>query len=167
MSWPTGIAILLLAVIAAGLGVRLYMDRAAESRLRPGEDVALAELRGVPSRNAFLACPPDYCRSPDAVASPIFAVSADRLYWEFLRLVTSEPRVAILADEPQRRRIALIQRSALFRFPDIVVAEIVAHAPDRAGIAIYSRARYGRYDFGVNRRRIEGWLKRLRGVTPQ
>jgi uncharacterized protein (DUF1499 family) len=157
----SGIVILLLAAVAAGIGLRHFMERAAENRLWPGEDVALAGLPGPLPANAFLACPPHYCQIHDAAASPVLAIDADALYWDFLRLVERQPRIVILADRPQQRRIALIERSAVFRFPDIVIAEFVALGAKQSSIALYSRARYGRSDFGVNRRRVVGWLADL------
>jgi hypothetical protein len=57
----SGMLTLLLAA-AAGFGLRLYMNHAGENRLRPGEDIAIGELRGSLPPNAFLACPPGYCR---------------------------------------------------------------------------------------------------------
>ena len=135
------------AVIVVGL--RLYMGRVAEDQLRPGEDVAIAALRGPLAANAFLACP------------PVFAVSADRLAEYWTQMIAAEPRLVQVAAEPGQRRSVLIQRSALFRFPDLVTVEFVALAPDRSSLALYSRARYGRSDFGVNRRRVLRWLSRL------
>jgi uncharacterized protein (DUF1499 family) len=160
-----GVVIAVLGLIAAGVGLRFYMGRVAESRLRPGEDQPLAALHGTLPGNAFLACPPGYCRVDGAAASPVFATDADRLYWAFVRLATGEPRIAIVTDDPRRRRVALIQRSALFRFPDIVIAEIVKEGAERSSLALYSRARYGRYDFGANRRRVADWLGRLRSLA--
>ena len=156
---------LLLAIGAAGLGLRLYLERAAESRLRPGEDVAVVELPGPLPQNAFLACPPGHCALATAAPSPIFATDAERLYQAVLRLVASEPRSVIVLAEPRRRRIVAIQRSAVFGFPDIVIAQCIALGPGRASLALYSRARYGSADFGVNRRRVEAWLVRLRQLV--
>jgi len=153
--------IALLLTAAAILGLRLYLDRAAENRLRPGEEVAIGQLRGVLPPNAYLACPPGYCAVAGAVPSPVFARGADELYRDWTLVVAREPRVTVLSAEPSRRRITLIQRSAVLRFPDIVTAEIVALGAERSSLAVYSRARYGRYDFGVNRRRVELWLSRL------
>ena len=76
------ITVALAALVALGViivGLRLYMGRAAENRLQPGEDVAIAALRGPLAANAFLACPAGYCAVAEATASPVFAVSADRL----------------------------------------------------------------------------------------
>jgi uncharacterized protein (DUF1499 family) len=158
----------LAALVALGVlivGLRLYMGRAAENRVQPSEDVAIAALRGPLAANAFLACPAGYCAVAEAAASPVFAVSADRLaeYWG--ELVAAEPRLVQIAAEPERRRSVWIQRSALFRFPDLVTVEFVALAPERSSLALYSRARYGRSDFGVNRGRVLRWLSRLQQIA--
>jgi uncharacterized protein (DUF1499 family) len=151
------------AVIVVGL--RLYIGRVAEDQLRPGEDVAIAALRGPLAANAFLACPPGYCAVAEAAASPVFAVSADRLAEYWTQMIAAEPRLVQVAAEPGQRRSVLIQRSALFRFPDLVTVEFVALAPDRSSLALYSPARYGRSDFGVNRRRVLRWLSRLQQIA--
>jgi uncharacterized protein (DUF1499 family) len=157
-----GMAIALLTLLAAGIGLRCYMQRAAENRLWPGEAVAFTKLHGKLPPNAFLACPPGYCRVAGAAPSPIFTIGADRLYRAFARLIAAEPRIVTLRNETQQRRVVLLQRSAVFGFPDIVTVEIVALGPGRSSLMLYSRARYGRRDFGVNRRRVEAWLDRLR-----
>ena len=45
------------------------------------------------------------------------------------------------------------------------------HRPDakglRSSVAIFSRARYGKADFGTNRKRVLAWLDRLRGAIGQ
>jgi len=81
------------------------------------------------------------------------------------QVIAAEPRLVQVAAEPGQRRSVLIQRSALFRFPDLVTVEFVALAPDRSSLALYSRARYGRSDFGVNRRRVLRWLSRLQQIA--
>jgi len=163
------ITVLVLPVVAAaaGVGLRLFMERGAESALYPGDDVAITALRGALPPNAYLACPPGYCAVAGAAPSPTFAVGADRLYTAFGRLIAAEPRVVTVLAEPEQRRIIVIQRSAVFGFPDLVTAEIVALAADRSSLALYSRARYGRSDFGVNRRRVEQWLARLPALANQ
>jgi uncharacterized protein (DUF1499 family) len=152
-------------VFAAGLGLRLYMDRPAENRLWRGEDLAIAGLRGKLPPNAALACPPGYCQAAGAIASPVFAASADRLYRDLEQIAGQEPGAVLIETDRAGRRLGWVVHSAVFRFPDLVTAEIVALGPRRASVALYSRARYGRSDFGVNRRRIESWLSRLERKT--
>jgi hypothetical protein len=56
------------------------------------------------------------------------------------------------------RRAVYIQRSPIFGFPDIVTVEFVALGHERCSVAVYSRSRYGGYDFAKNRKRVERWL---------
>jgi uncharacterized protein (DUF1499 family) len=155
----------LATLVAAGFGLRLYMGGPAQDRLRPGEAVAIAELRGKLPANAALACPPGYCQADGALASPVFAVDADRLYRDIERIALAEPGVVPIAVDPAGRRFVAAAHSAVFRFPDIVTAEIVELGRHRSSLALYSRARYGKADFGVNRGRVERWLSRLKRLA--
>ena len=161
----TGLLIGLLVIGAFGLGLRLLMDRHAENRLRPGEAVALAALTGPLPANAFLACPAGYCGVAEAATSPAFAIGADRLAEHWAELIAREPRIAAAFAEPDERRFVLVQHSAALRFPDVITVEFVALGADRSSLAVYSRARYGRYDFGVNRQRVMAWLHRLQQLA--
>jgi hypothetical protein len=160
-----GLAVLGLIASALVLGLRLYFGRIAEDRLRPGEDIAIAALREPLPPNAFLACPEGYCAMAEAAPSPVFALSADRRTAYWAATIIDEPRLVQIAAEPEQRRSVWLQRSAVFGFPDLVTVEIVALAPDGSSVALYSRARYGRYDFGVNRGRVLRWLSRLRQIA--
>jgi uncharacterized protein (DUF1499 family) len=163
--WLT-VALALLGLAMAGLGLRLYMERAAENGLRPGEDIAFTALADPLPSNAFVACPPGYCRVTGVMTSPIFTVDAEQLYRAWMQMLAEEPRIAQLAADPARRRIVVLQRSALFRFPDIVTTEFVPLDDGRSSLAVHSRARYGSADFGVNRRRVTTWLQQLEELAP-
>ena len=166
------LAVALVIVLAGGFGLRLYMSRDAENRLRPGEDVTLAGFAGPVPANGALACPPDYCAAAGAIASPVFPVGAERLAGYWSEMMADEPRWILVAPEDAVRRHedgalhrVVVQRSALLHFPDVVTVEFVSLGPDRSSLAIYSRARYGRSDFGVNRQRIERWLGKVKGLA--
>lgn len=161
----SGLAVMFVILAAAGVGVRFYMGRSAEDRLRPDEDIAISALRGPLARNAALTCPAGYCALADAMPSPVFAIPIDRLAEDWANMMAEEPRVMQIAAEPDRRRLVWIQRSALFRFPDVITVEFVALAPERSSVALYSRSRYGRSDFGVNRERVLRWLWRLQQIA--
>jgi uncharacterized protein (DUF1499 family) len=163
-----GLAALLLIVAVSIVILRIYFGRASESELRPGEDVAITAFSGPLAENAFLACPPGSCAVKDVAPSPVFKIPADRLAQYWSEIIDAEPRMTPVETEPRHHGSVYIQRSALFRFPDLITVELIALAPDRSGLAIYSRARYGRSDFGVNRRRVLRWLSRLqRMVGPE
>ncbi len=152
-------------VVAFGAGLRLYLGRAAEDRLSPGERIVIGELRPPLPANAFLACPPGYCAVAGAVASPVFDIPWERLAEYWARMIAAEPRVTGIAAEPGGRRLFAIQRSWLLGFPDIVGVEFVALGPGRSSLAVHSRARYGSRDFGVNRKRVERWLAELQRLA--
>jgi uncharacterized protein (DUF1499 family) len=156
------IGLLFVGLTFAGfcLAIRLYMGRGAEDALQPGERVILAELRDPIPGNAFLACPPGYCAAT-ALKSPVFALPVDRLIGKWAQMIAGEPGVVQIEDQPGAHRIVLIQHTPLLRFPDIVTVEFVALAPDRSSLAIYSRSRYGRGDFGTNRQRVLRWLSEI------
>ena len=80
-------------------------------------------------------------------------------------MVAKQPRIATLSESMDGMQIDYVQRSAMFRYPDLVTVRFVAVSPTRSTLAIYSRSIYGRSDFGVNRRRIETWLEELRGAS--
>jgi uncharacterized protein (DUF1499 family) len=160
------VGLLFAGLVLAGLclALRLYMGRAAEDALQPGEHVILAELHDPIPANAFLVCPPGYC-TVTALESPVFALPVDRLVERWAEMIAGECRVVQIEDQPAARRIIFIQHTPLLRFPDIITVEFVALAPDRSSLAIYSRARYGRGDFGTNRKRVLRWLDRLARIA--
>ncbi|HUN47002.1 MAG TPA: DUF1499 domain-containing protein [Stellaceae bacterium] len=158
----------LVVVIAIGLlGVRLYMGRESEDGLKPGEQVDFARLALGARDNVYLLCPPEpaYCGARPDATSPIFPVDAMALRDRLLQMVEAEPRVRLVAEDGGHRHLVFIARSALMRFPDIVTVEIVPAGPGHATLAVLSRSRYGRSDFGVNRRRVESWIETLKAAA--
>ncbi len=154
-----------LVMAASGLAVRIYMGRPAGDRLARDERVDLARLKSPLPRASWLACPPGYCAAAEARPSPVFDIPWQRLrdYWG--EIVADNHRLAAVETDPEARRYAYIERSPLLRFPDIVTVEFVALGPTRSSVAIYSRSRYGKYDFSKNRKRIERWLALLQKIA--
>jgi uncharacterized protein (DUF1499 family) len=92
--------------------------------------------------------------------APRFAVGPDAVIAAWDGLVRAEPRTVVESFDVTCRRHHAVQRSRIFRFPDDVYAEARA---DGAGtrLLLYSAARWGKGDLGVNRRRLERWLAQL------
>ena len=145
---------------ASILAVRIFMGQPSQDRLARQEHVDIATLRPPLPPPSFLACPPDYCAAA-GISVPIFAMPWPRLREVWVKMIACQPRVVRIAEELDGRRLVYIQHSSLFRFPDIITVEFVPLGPDRSSLALYSRSRYGHYDFRQNRRRIETWLARL------
>ncbi len=121
-------------------------------------DFAQLQRRGTP--NEYLVCPTDVCRSaePDRPA-PTFDIPVAQLQERLVALLATLPRTRILVDCDAH--LVVEQRSLIFRFPDYIDVRAIAIDASRSTIAIYSRSKIGFYDFGVNKRRVEGWLRKL------
>jgi Protein of unknown function (DUF1499) len=153
------------AILLPGLALRIYMGSGAEDRLLPQDTIGIPELRSPLPKPGFLACPPGYCSAAEAVASPVFDMPWDRLRDYWTELISGETRIVRAVADFGPRRYIYIQHSRVFRFPDIVTAELVPLGANRSSIALYSRSRYGEYDFAKNRKRVERWLFLLQKVA--
>jgi uncharacterized protein (DUF1499 family) len=119
------------------------------------------------SANRYLVCNEDVCQRTQAHRpSPVFPVSADRLRYEWEQIVARAPRTTLFAEDPALNQVDYVQRSAVIGFPDVITVRFVALGPNRSTLAILSRSIYGRSDFGINRARIEDWLKQLAAAMP-
>lgn len=117
--------------------------------------------------NQYLVLPPGYLAAARAHReSPVFALAPSALVDAVRRIALAEPRTTLIATRRDANQLEFVQRSRLFRFPDTITVEAlpIVSGPsgaERSGLAIYSRARYGIRDFGVNRARVERWLVAL------
>jgi hypothetical protein len=154
-----------LAILLLGLVLRIYMGSGAEDRLKPGEATSIPELHSPLPKTGFLACPPGYCSKAAAITSPEFNMPWDRLRDYWIEMISGEKRIVRAVADGGPRQYAYIQHSPVFRFPDIITVEFVPLGPNRSSVALYSRSRYGEYDFAKNRKRVERWLVLLQKVA--
>lgn len=113
--------------------------------------------RGRPNRYLMLPAGLESSAPPDET-SPDFALPAAQLFGAFKALVLGQPRITWVAEDGRALRLAVVQRTALFRFPDEIHAQAFALDGDRSVLAILSRSKYGYTDLGANRRRVQRWL---------
>jgi uncharacterized protein (DUF1499 family) len=112
--------------------------------------------------NQFLVLPPGFAaKAKPHATSPVFAKTPDQVLDALKRVALAEPRTTLLAEDRAARQLSLVQKSKTFRFPDFITVEAVPRSGGQTALAIYSRAKYGIRDFGVNRARIERWLAAL------
>ena len=123
--------------------------------------IDFATLQRTPRPNQYLMCPADLCAASIDAASPVYDVSDAALKKTWLALMSTQPRTVQVGLSPDASQYDFIQRSKWFRFPDTITVKFIPLPEGRSTLAIYSRSRYGRSDFGVNQQRIEAWLKRL------
>ena len=121
-----------------------------------------AELTLTWRPNQYLVAPPGLCRRAKPHRdSPRYAMPPAELARRLEAALASEPRLTWIRRDADGLGGQLVQRSRIFRFPDFIDLRILPSDDGGAALAIYSRARYGVRDFGVNRERVERWLARL------
>jgi uncharacterized protein (DUF1499 family) len=96
----------------------------------------------------------------DAVA-PVYAVPAEELARALDEVALAEPATERLAGQPEDLWTTYVQRSERMRFPDYISVRALELEDGHSTLSIYSRARFGREDMGVNRARVERWLAAL------
>lgn len=111
--------------------------------------------------NQHLVCPPDFCAAEVHAESPVFNEPVQSLKQKWFALAERQPRTELVDSDQQNERYTFRVRTAVIHFPDDVTVQFIALGDRRSTLAIYSRSHYGYSDFGVNRRRIESWLREL------
>ena len=131
----------------------------SDERLRP-----LRELAPAPRRKGFRSAPPSWPGDAHATA-PVFPVAAAELWRAWIGFAARQPRTVLRAQDEHARRSLPLPRSPVLRLPELVRAEVVALGAERSSLVLDSRARYGCWDLGVNRRRVLRWMRGLRRVV--
>ena len=67
-------------------------------------------------------------------------------------IVRGTARTRVLAGSVEEGMVTYVMRTRMLGFPDYTTAQ-----QEGGVLRIYARSRFGRKDFGVNRKRIEGW----------
>lgn len=144
-----------LALLAAAIAGAAYVRLAPDDPVRWHVDPLTALPAAAP--NAHRVGPEGAVDAP----APVFAIPAGELAAAFDAMALAQPRTTRLAGGPEDLWATYVQRSRVMRFPDYVSVRFIDLGEGRSTLALYSRARYGRSDFGVNRTRVESWLSAL------
>ncbi len=113
--------------------------------------------------NQYIVAPEGLCKevTPHRIA-PVYSVSAVELRKHWDDFVAKQPRITQKDADEAHLKFELVQRTALFRFPDTITVQFIQLPdPNQSTLAIYSRSKYGRSDFGQNKKRINSWLSAL------
>ena len=57
--------------------------------------------------------------------------------------------------------ITFVCRSRFLGFPDYVSISLKEHETRKSSLSVFSRSRFGVYDFGKNKKRMKKWLRQL------
>ena len=147
------------ALVAFGAWVRLAPSDPAVWHVDP-----LSEP-GTGKPNSFRLLPEGMGDQPADAAAPAYPVDAATLAAAFDAHVMAQPRTTRLAGDPGDLWVTYVQRSLAFGFPDYVSVRFFDLPDGGATLAIYSRARFGTSDLGVNFARVEDWVAGLQPLA--
>ncbi|MEM7222369.1 MAG: DUF1499 domain-containing protein [Pseudomonadota bacterium] len=111
--------------------------------------------------NHCLAAPADWDGPKGEIATEVYPVPLEKLREALVAVAAAEPRTNLLRLDKEALQAEFEQRSKLFGFRDSILVEFMEAGKGASTLAIYSRARVGLIDLGVNRRRVERWLAAL------
>ncbi len=81
--------------------------------------------------------------------------------WQMLQqVILSTPRTKYLAGSVKDGMMTFVTRSLVFGFPDYTTISVTQNEQG-SRVTLFGRLRYGRSDFGVNAKRLRGWIKAL------
>lgn len=123
----------------------------------PGD---ISGIRRPASPNTCVAGPPESVPPPD-VSTRIYELPPDQLFAAVQQAVMAQPRTTALALDTGRLRADYVVRSRVFRFPDIVLTQVLRVSDGQSALVLYSYSLKGYYDFGVNRSRVAAILAAL------
>ena len=89
--------------------------------------------------------------------APEYALSAPELAQVVDAVVLSQPRTQRIAGSVEAGHMTYVARTPIMGYPDYVSVRVFATATG-ASLAVFSRARFGRSDLGMNRKRLEEWM---------
>jgi uncharacterized protein (DUF1499 family) len=148
---------LLLIAIIGMAAVTLYVRSVSSSPDEWHVDPFQAVRSGTP--NDFLLLPPG-AEGADAT-SPVFSVPPDVLAARLSALISGAPRVEVIGGRLQEGFVTVVARSRWVGWPDYVSLRIVPAGEGGSALAIWSRARFGHSDLGVNEARVREWVSAL------
>jgi uncharacterized protein (DUF1499 family) len=109
--------------------------------------------------NTYLVLPKGFeAQAPVDQESPVWSAQPADLLAAFKAVALEAPRTELVREGDAQ--IELVQRSALFKFPDFITVEAVA-VDGGAALCVFSRSKVGYSDLGVNAKRVTGWLATL------
>ena len=93
--------------------------------------------------------------------SPVYSEGALVLAQAFDEFVLQQRATVRIAGLPPELFMTYVQRTETLKFPDYISVKFIDFGDGTTTLSIYSRSRYGYADLGVNKERVERWVKTL------
>lgn len=161
--------IILIVVTSVALTVSVFNRWSTPGTLMGGQAHLLIDfstLRRSDSPNDYLMSPFDLVPTIPDEASPIFPVPLPQLKAAWFSVIEEMPRTKLIASDSSDQ-FQFEQRSQFFNFPDLITVRFMALPAGHSTLAVYSKSVYGYSDLGVNRKRVQTWIKLLRERLPE
>ena len=141
-----------LAALLLGVGVLAWIRLAPSDPARWHEDPRLVARPTTPNFHLIRlvggdAMPPVFQTTPEALAAR-------------LDQIARQEGAVLLAGSVKGLHMTYLTRTVLMGYPDYT-SVLIEPAGEGAMLLAFARARFGRSDFGVNRGRLERWIKAL------
>ena len=91
------------------------------------------------------------------VDSLIFALDPLDLAERVDKFALSQPKVTVLEGSAKSGNVTYVQRTKLMAYPDYISIKISPEIGGKSRLTIYSRSRFGYFDYGVNKARVKAW----------
>ena len=112
------------------------------------------------SPNWYLVAPVGMTTQASATA-PSYQMGRNQLQSEIVSIIQATPRTRLKYHDAGAHQYHFVVLSKWFRFPDDIYLQTFQLDSDHVTFLLYSKSRYGYYDFGVNKARVTNWLMAL------
>lgn len=126
-------------------------------------DFSSLKNRGFPGMiaNEYIVAPKGFSSARVNEIASEYSISADQLSQAVEKVINRQPRITFIAEDFPTKRKEYVQRSLIFRFPDVITFQFIPLEKDKSTLAVHSYSIYGSSDLGVNGNRVRSWLSEL------
>ncbi|MBR72279.1 MAG: hypothetical protein CMM30_04985 [Rhodospirillaceae bacterium] len=126
----------------------------------------LEHLKHFSQSNSFFSAPRDWGMNTSHYSTPIYEGKWNYIIETLSKIANDEPRTVTLKNNISEGKLQLCQKSLIFKFPDLIWIQAITIDEYSSSVAIFSKAKYGKYDFGVNKKRVLRWIDKLSDKIP-
>eukprot|EP00600_Ochromonadales_sp_CCMP1393_P008460 CAMPEP_0174954024 /NCGR_PEP_ID=MMETSP0004_2-20121128/194_1 /TAXON_ID=420556 /ORGANISM="Ochromonas sp., Strain CCMP1393" /LENGTH=180 /DNA_ID=CAMNT_0016201791 /DNA_START=257 /DNA_END=799 /DNA_ORIENTATION=+ len=111
--------------------------------------------------NEYIVAPKSFTPARANELSSKYPVSSLKLGEIIDKVVLEQPRTVRIGIDPVTSRQEYVQRSLIFRFPDVITFQTIPIDETSSTLAVHSYSVYGAGDLGVNGNRVRTWLAEI------
>lgn len=117
------------------------------------------------SSNSALAAPAGF-QPPPGIVTRGYADPPQTVFAAAQAAALAQPRTVLHRAFVDSLQAHFVARSAVLGFPDLIALQVLPGAEGGSQLVLWSRSVHGRYDFGVNRRRLAAWMSAIDAALP-